>query len=85
MFDEGHRFGRVRHGEQQKETSTSPPLHNPSRKDPDRAGTRGAPAERKKRQNQSLPRPPPSGTARRNITFDKQVNFEHAVPGDPSL
>ncbi len=46
-----------KHGEQQKETSTTPPLHNPTRKDPDRVGTGGAPAERNERQNQSLPHP----------------------------
>ena len=50
-----------KHGEQRKETSTSPPLHNPTRKDPDRDGTGEAPAERKKRQNQNLPRPPRLG------------------------
>ena len=55
MFDEGHQFGGVRHREQQKETSTSPSLHNPTRKDPDRVGTGGYPQKEKRGKIKACP------------------------------
>jgi hypothetical protein len=50
MFDEGTVSEEWRHREQQKETSPSPPLHNPTRKEPDQWGT-----HRKKEEAKSKP------------------------------
>jgi hypothetical protein len=50
MFDEGHRFGRVEAQRATKRNVSSPPLHNPTREEPDQWGT-----GRKKEEAKSKP------------------------------